>query len=413
MNISRSTFTEPYSLTRPTSLRPRSTSITCSARSFSSCSISSASSWSVCSSLPRGRVPGNGTIFHLPPVHAHQQFRRRARQLKRSFLFSLVGLLCFWRRPQRPLRRKAQKVHIRAGIHGAQRPIHLERVHARLHIETLRKHHLERVPRRDVLLASPHSRHVVALARSMRNVQLARPFARRHLGQRLRQSLFQPGQSLQRPGIRLVGRIERDVRRHHQPDLLAHMVERQHFIEEHQARVRHAQFILGVFRKALDLPHRIVSKDAHRARSERRKPRQPRRLVSSQRIPQHREHVALEPRRPFAFRDLNLPPARHDPLVRIHADERVAAHLLPALHRLQQKALALLPRRAQKCRYRRFQIGRQRAANRHQRVLPGKRQELLAAGMDKSFGGLHKVQFTGTKGSRHRGTREQVELSPF
>ena len=94
----------------------------------------------------------------------------------------------------------------------------------------------------------------------------------------------------------------------------------------------------------------------------------------------------------FAFRDVDLAAVRHDPLVWRDADEGVAAHLLAALDRLQQKALALLPGRAQKGRDRRFQVGGQRAADGNKRVFPGERQELLAAGLDEAFRGLHRVQ---------------------
>jgi hypothetical protein len=57
-----STSTEPYSHTRPRSLRPRSTSITCSARSFSSASSSSAIRRSSSRPAPRGRVPAIGRV---------------------------------------------------------------------------------------------------------------------------------------------------------------------------------------------------------------------------------------------------------------------------------------------------------------------------------------------------------------
>ena len=66
MNVS--TSTEPYSHTRPRSLRPRSTSITCSARSFSSASRSAAISRSSSASPPRGRVPAIGRVETLRPV---------------------------------------------------------------------------------------------------------------------------------------------------------------------------------------------------------------------------------------------------------------------------------------------------------------------------------------------------------
>ena len=63
-----STSTVPYSQTRPRSLRPRSTSITCSARSFSSASRPSAISASSAASAPRGRVPAIGRVETWRPV---------------------------------------------------------------------------------------------------------------------------------------------------------------------------------------------------------------------------------------------------------------------------------------------------------------------------------------------------------
>ena len=60
ITINSSTWTLPYSHTRPRSLRPRSTSMTCSARSFSSASSSAASAGLLRRSLPRGRVPAIG-----------------------------------------------------------------------------------------------------------------------------------------------------------------------------------------------------------------------------------------------------------------------------------------------------------------------------------------------------------------
>src|SRR5207244_1049613 len=61
------TFTEPSSETRPTSLRPRSTSMTCSARSFGSAFSSSSIWWSCASVAPRGRVPAIGRRATAPP----------------------------------------------------------------------------------------------------------------------------------------------------------------------------------------------------------------------------------------------------------------------------------------------------------------------------------------------------------
>ena len=61
------TRTDPYSQTRPTSLRPRSTSMTCSARSFSFRFSSSASRTSSSALRPRGRVPAIGCVSTREP----------------------------------------------------------------------------------------------------------------------------------------------------------------------------------------------------------------------------------------------------------------------------------------------------------------------------------------------------------
>ena len=60
------TFTVPAAHTRPRSLRPRSTSITCSLRSLASDSRSLASSTSSSSVAPRGRVPAIGCMVTNP-----------------------------------------------------------------------------------------------------------------------------------------------------------------------------------------------------------------------------------------------------------------------------------------------------------------------------------------------------------
>src|SRR3989304_4319698 len=66
MTITSEISTVSYLATRPTSLRPRSTSITCSARSFGSASSSSASRWSSSSVAPRRRGAGRGGAGPLP-----------------------------------------------------------------------------------------------------------------------------------------------------------------------------------------------------------------------------------------------------------------------------------------------------------------------------------------------------------
>ncbi len=62
-----STVTVPYRAVRPTSFRPRSTSITCSARSFWSARSSVGERGVLLGVLPRGRVPAMGRTVILPP----------------------------------------------------------------------------------------------------------------------------------------------------------------------------------------------------------------------------------------------------------------------------------------------------------------------------------------------------------
>ena len=61
------TRTVPGRLTRPRSLRPRSTSMTCSAFSFGSRWSCSARSWSSAGVAPRGRVPAIGWVVRRSP----------------------------------------------------------------------------------------------------------------------------------------------------------------------------------------------------------------------------------------------------------------------------------------------------------------------------------------------------------
>ena len=90
-----------------------------------------------------------------------------------------------------------------------------------------------------------------------------------------------------------------------------------------------------------DLPHRVVSEKAHRAGGKGRHSRQPRRLVAAQRLPEHLKDVAFHRLGFLALGDGNLPPARHNALEGSQPDEGIAAHLLAAFNRFQQKALRL------------------------------------------------------------------------
>ena len=206
--------------------------------------------------------------------------------------------------------------------------------------------------------------------------------------QRLRKALFQLVQPLQGAIVCGGGFAVRDIGRDNQPNLLAHVVEGKHLVEEEQASVRDAQLVLRPHRQPLDLAHGVVGKETDRSGRERRQPLQSRRFVPAERLAQHGKDVAFDARGLAALCDRNLAPPRHNALERREPDEGIAAHLFAALHRFQQKTLALRPGRAQKGRDRRFQVGHQGAADGNERVRLGERQKLLAAGpggMEEAF----------------------------
>jgi len=67
ITMSSFVFTVPHSATRPTSFRPRSTSITCSAISLGSDRSSASRRRSSSGSAPRGRVPAIGRSWMSSP----------------------------------------------------------------------------------------------------------------------------------------------------------------------------------------------------------------------------------------------------------------------------------------------------------------------------------------------------------
>ena len=152
---------EPTSATRPTSLRPRSISIRCSARSFGSASSSAASRSSSAAVSPRGRVPAIGRTSTRPSAEPDERLGRRAGDAR-------LGEL--------------EVEHVRRRVDHAQRAIDVERTRARRRLgEALRQHDLERVAGEDVLLhAIDRGDEVVVRERRRRRVDRCR--ARRARG---------------------------------------------------------------------------------------------------------------------------------------------------------------------------------------------------------------------------------------
>ena len=131
----------PVCATRPTSFRPRSTSITCSAISFGS---------------PRSSV--GEPLVGLPRRAPRPRARDRPQRDRVAFL------------ADQDLGRRADHVevaeivieHVRRRIERAQRAIQRQRRRCERPLHPLRQHHLHHVARGDVLLRAPH-RALVAL----------------------------------------------------------------------------------------------------------------------------------------------------------------------------------------------------------------------------------------------------------
>ena len=92
--------------------------------------------------------------------------------------------------------------------------------------------------------------------------------------------LLQRIQPSNRPFVRPLTSPPRQVGCGNQVNLLLHMVERQHLVEEHQAGIRNTQLIRRRLRQPLDLPHHVIAEKSHSSSRKRRQTRQPCRCVA-------------------------------------------------------------------------------------------------------------------------------------
>ena len=93
--------------------------------------------------------------------------------------------------------------------------------------------------------------------------------------------------------VRFGGRFEGHVGGHHHPDLLANVVEGEHFVEKEQAGVGNTEFVCGLLRQTFDLADCVISEITNGAGSEGGKAGQARGLVAAERVAQRGENVAF------------------------------------------------------------------------------------------------------------------------
>ena len=203
----------PNSQTRPRSLRPRSTSITCSARSFSLRFSSSASRRSSSSFVAARARAGDRMRLDAPPFDAHQHLRRR---------------------PDDRQAAHADEIHVGRRVHVPQRAVDRERIGRDVRLEALRQHRLVDVAGGDVLLDRAH-------AGFERLARLVRPHVGRRARRlfRLRQAALELAlEELDLGARELVERLEvlvrRDARVGDDQDAVLDVIERQHRVEQHE-----------------------------------------------------------------------------------------------------------------------------------------------------------------------------------
>ena len=250
------TFTVPILATRPTSLRPRSSSIRCSARSFGSASSSAASAASSARRLAAPARAGDRADAYLAVAHAHQDFRAGDDDLEAA---------------------EIEKAEIGRGIDAPQRAIERERRQVEAAGEALRQHDLERVAGGDIVLRPGDHREEFGLASCWRPRSSAISVGSTAGGDVVERA-FERGDDRVEPRLRrLAGRARgnaglRADRRHHD-HLVAHAVEHHHHGRADQQRLGHADRVGLGRRQPLHLPHHVVAEIAEHARRHRRQAR--------------------------------------------------------------------------------------------------------------------------------------------
>ncbi len=135
MTISSFTATLPGFDTLPTSFRPRSTSIMCSAHSFGSARSSFVQRLVFFFGGPSFPGPRDRPQVYPRAFHPDHHFGRGAGQDEVAAV---------------------QVEHIRRRVYHPERPVHVERVDRRLFLEPLGEHDLKDVARLDIFLRGPY-----------------------------------------------------------------------------------------------------------------------------------------------------------------------------------------------------------------------------------------------------------------
>ena len=239
--------------------------------------------------------------------------------------------------------------HVGRGIDQPQRPIEIDRRAVEIRLETLARHELEDVSRRDELLALADHGFVFRLRRvaaGFGNFDLHEAVKRRHM-QRPVEDFHQRTDPAARRGVGFGRRgelVEKRIRDDLQPAQA--VVENEQRVRQHEHRVRDADHVRR--RRAerrLELPHRIVGEVADHPAGELRQRPVRHRLIGRHFALERGQDVVLGGKRTDlrALADGDFLITRLEDQPRTAADDRPAAAFFGALRALQQKRMAAVP----------------------------------------------------------------------
>ena len=241
---------------RPTSLRPRSTSIRCSARSFSSAMSSSviAASSSARAAAP-ARAGDRSQRDRAARAHAHEQLRRTADDLDAV---------------------EHEVVHVRRRIDHAERAVQVGRRKVERHVDAPRDLHLKRVARDDVLRGCARRRREICPCRSASALRPAGAVGSRSSGPSAAGPRRRATRRVDARIAPCVGRVaapssDAFARTRAADDdarLRAQVVEDDQRVGEHEQRVGHVDATRGRCRQPLDQARDVVAEVADGAAPE-------------------------------------------------------------------------------------------------------------------------------------------------
>lgn len=298
----------------------------------------------------------------------------------------------FWAGADKAEIAKLEKRHVGGGVNQPQGAVEPERISSKRGGEALREHHLKDLASPDVGFGLLHRLAVGGAAEGAGGNgigQLRLPVeaevGKRKGGAELLHQLFHPPAGL---GVGLLRRLLACVGKGHHPDLALDLVEDQDAVHLHEDSVGGIPRLQGVNgHLGLDPANQLIAPVAKEPADAAGQLRQVHRLIGLQAAGQNGKGIPLVLlSMPIAVDLQGLIPAHLQNPQRVAAEEAVAGHLFPSLHRFQQKVVGPPGTDPVPGRDRRFQVRHPFLVDRDEIALLAEGEELLQRRGDH---GLH------------------------